>query len=165
MWLKYVEIKINEPRRDYFFDLFDPNVTLWGHFFCTCPNMPHFSAPSFFQSMSSLTYRAQRITALYRYHDYWMNTENQVQSAYCSVKVACVRMQFTHFTLRGPSIIIIHHFSLNFYRKRGGWVENVSTRGRSPFETNFLFWESFLNAPLIVGWPGTEFWKFNNSER
>ncbi len=27
----------NEPRRDYFFDLFDPNVTLWGHFFCTCP--------------------------------------------------------------------------------------------------------------------------------
>ncbi len=31
------KIKINEPRQDYFFDLFDPNVTLWGLFFCTCP--------------------------------------------------------------------------------------------------------------------------------
>ncbi len=29
-----VKIKINEARGDYFFY---PNVTLWGHFFCTCP--------------------------------------------------------------------------------------------------------------------------------
>ena len=28
------KIKINEARGDYFFY---PNVTLWGHFFSTCP--------------------------------------------------------------------------------------------------------------------------------
>ncbi len=29
-------IKINEARWDYFFD---HNATLWGHFFCTCPQL------------------------------------------------------------------------------------------------------------------------------